>query len=559
MPEPISNTNSIDPLDSSHPIENNDDGYLPPFSYNPRERLTGADVAADTINAGVHKPQYTDSRITGASSTPGEPEQPEKKEEPKKSPKEIWKGRAILASKFFIVYVKVFCLFVGILSVYWATLYRRPGRYRNMKFLVVTEDEAFTSVNGTNVPPFLGNAFVDMVTNNDTVTTLAHWDIVPISEFIQSALARNNTVQEEVMRKIHHQKYWAGVHIMPNSTQLIYESLASSNFSLVSSGEITQLVNVIYESGRHYSALNQYVSKHISQIEGTWLGFYASQDVYQPLVKNYLNDTQRANLLANNNTVSILTSKPIFNIVDMRPALSTAVLGPSELGLIYAQLFSFHQFNFSLEIYAYIRTRLKFKQYIIWKFLASNINCFVLSLVYSLITIAFQIPTNPAFGQSGFLVLWMFMFLFISASGAINENVVTVILAFNKKVLLPPWMIFNIVINISTTFAPFVLMPGVFRYGYGMPMYNAYEALKVVFFDTWKGNLGRNLGILVTWIVVMNVVLVFTVRWANKRTKRIADEAKEKKAEEERKKLEESVKEKAESGGSSTDSNEHKG
>ena len=145
--------------------------------------------------------------------------------------------------------------------------------------------------------------------------------------------------------------------------------------------------------------------------------------------------------------------------------------------------------------------------------------------------IAFQIPTSVAFGKSGFLVLWMFIFLYISATGVINEVVVLIILTFGKQQLIAPWMVFNIVANVSTTFAPFVLTPGFFRFGYALPMYNAYEAVKVVFFDTWKGHLGRNLGVLIIWIVVGNVSLLFVSHWSTQRAKKIALAEKQKKKE----------------------------
>lgn len=81
-------------------------------------------------------------------------------------------------------------------------------------------------------------------------------------------------------------------------------------------------------------------------------------------------------------------------------------------------------------------------------------------------------------------------------------------------------MIFNIVINISPTFAPLVLSPGFYRYGYAMPMFNAYEALRVVFFNTWKGTLGRNYGILAAWIVVTNILLCYILKIVNDRRKK---------------------------------------
>ncbi|KAK6199950.1 putative multidrug/nitrosoguanidine resistance protein [Scheffersomyces amazonensis] len=529
---------NVDPLDSNNGDEDGiyDDSPPPPLDYSIPERMTGAEHAAATINKGhiKHKDPQDQQVPESKQGQDNNKDQDQNKDQMandtnsnSRTSRDKWLARGKIALQFLFNYIKIFCIFTGILSIYWATFYRRQDRYIHFNMLLITQDEEFTNINGTIIPPYLSNAFIDMITQDPQVTELGTWDIIPISNFTIQAQNHNNTVEEEVIRVIHHQKYWAGVYISPNSTELIYNMMISANYSQVL--KVPYLINVIYESGRHYSALSQYVTRNLALIEDSWIVNHTSPKVYEPLINQYLSINQKENLLTNNNTLSILAMKPNFNLMDQRPAPSAAVLGPSELGLIYAQVFSFHQFNFSLEIYAYIRTRLKYKQYIIYRFIAAQINCLVLSLVYALITIAFQVPVNIAFGHSGFMVLWMIMFLFISASGGINENVVSLILAFDKKVLLAPWMIFNIVINISTTFAPFVMMPGFFHYGYGLPMYNTYEALKIVFFNTWKGHLGRNLGVLVIWIILTNILLIFNVRWCDRRAKRLAAEEKKKK------------------------------
>ncbi|KAG5419550.1 hypothetical protein I9W82_003318 [Candida metapsilosis] len=285
----------------------------------------------------------------------------------------------------------------------------------------------------------------------------------------------------------------------------------------MTSGQINQTVTAVYESGRHYSALNQYLIRNLNAIAFNWNRRLSN--VAYPEIIHSLSPTQQQNLLQNT-SIPIFTTFPILNFVDNRSSSNSAILGPSELGLIYALLFSFNQFNFSLEIYRIMRERLKYRSYLFYRVLVSQLNALLLALVYGLMTIALRIPTEAAFGHAGFVVLWMFMFLYMSAVGVINEIVVSIIMAFEQQILMAPWMIFNIVSNISATFAPFVLMPGFYKFGYAMPMYNIYEALKIVFFDTWKGHLGRNLGVLVIWIVVGNVLLLFVSDWAVKRARK---------------------------------------
>ncbi|EGW29883.1 uncharacterized protein SPAPADRAFT_63505 [Spathaspora passalidarum NRRL Y-27907] len=485
---PRSDSSRMDPLESA-PHSHIDDEEVVPVDYDPEERITGAKHAADALNR-----QEEDGGEIRRKSTV------------KLTGKERTKEYIRVFPKFVRVYVNLFCIFLGILSIYWGSLFHRQHRFGNMQMLVVNEDQPFIGLDGNTVPALTGDTMVDLLTKNESAVELGKFEFVNLTKFTELANKHNNTISEEVTRQVHHQKYWAAIHILPNTTQQIYTSFNTANATFTTSS-INSTIQVVYESGRHFSALNQYIFRHLDLIGEMWIRYYVSPFVYQPII-NQLNSTQQEALLQSNATRSIFSTFPTFTFIDNRPPASAAVLGPSELGLIYAQLFSFHQFNFSLEVYSFMRTRLRFKQYILYRIIASQINSLVLALVYSLITIAFQVPINVAFGHSGFLVLWMFMYLFISSSAGINENIVSVIFIYDLKQLIAPWMIFNVVINISTTFAPFILMPGFYHYGYALPMYNTYEALKVVFFNTWKGHLGRNIGILVMWIVVMNIVLV---------------------------------------------------
>lgn len=436
--------------------------------------------------------------------------------------------------QFFFVYLQVFCIFLGFLSMYWGSIYHRDQRYRNVGYLVVNEDSQFQVPNGSGsassstVEPYLGNAMLNMLTNNKTIENLGDFQIVNLTDFTQLAKKHNNTILEEVQRQVHHQKYWGAIYIAPNSTQNIYQGFSTGNASYMQN--VNQSITVVYETGRHFSALSQYLNRNLNLVSEAWIRDYASSQVYQPIL-GQLNSTQREYLLSNNQTIAIFTTLPTFNFIDQRPSPSPAVLGPSEIQLIYCLIISFYSYNFSKDIYAYMRKKIKYRSYLFYKFLISQLHAFVLALVYSLMAIAFQIPTSVAFGKSGFLVLWMFIFLYISATGVINEVVVLIILTFGKQQLIAPWMVFNIVANVSTTFAPFVLTPGFFRFGYALPMYNAYEAVKVVFFDTWKGHLGRNLGVLIIWIVVGNVSLLFVSHWSTQRAKKIALAEKQKKKE----------------------------
>lgn len=440
----------------------------------------------------------------------------------------------------FRVYIQIFAYFLAVCSIYWGTFYKRNERFVNAKMLVVSDDSGFQTANGTSVGPLLANAFDDMVFNNATIARYGGWTRANMTAFHESAQSRNNTALEEVSRLVHHQKYWVGIYIAPNASEAIYQSLASANNSIVTSGQLSTLINLVYETGRHYSGLNQYITKNLNIVDESWMNYYVSPYVYDVIIQQLLTLAQRRALLASNNSISLISSRPTFNLIDNRPPRSSAVLGPSELGLLYAQIFSFHQFNFSREFHELLKDKLRFKHYLVYRVLSSQVNYLVLSLVYALITLAFQIPVNVTFGRSGFLVLWMFVFLYIGACGGMNEVVVTLILKSGKNAFIAPWIIFNMISNMATTFSPIIFAPNFYRYGYAMPMYNGYEALKVVFFNTWKGELGRNIGVLCAWIVVMNILIIYMAIHTNRAAK--AAKAKEKENETENQKESESEK-----------------
>ena len=511
----ISDQTSIDPLQVDGvsvriPLYEKDSTRIPPASPNLSD--TKASISPKSVNNSKELPKIPTNSPSKPSDSSTSPTG-----KPFNVPEEATKKQIIatVMLKLGQSYFKVVLLFLAILSLFWGSIYGRASRFTNLDMLVVSADLEFSS-GSTLMLPLLSNAFGNMLINDTIVANLGGYDFVPIEVFTALAASNNNTVEQEIARQIHHQKYWVAFYIKPNATELIYSSMVSGNSSLISTGAISQLIEVVYESGRHFSALNQYVTKHIFNTQDIWLKKYVTQEVYNPLL-GLLPNSSLTNLLSSNDTISILTTKPTFTLLDKRPPSDAAVLGPSELGLIYALVFSFHQFNFSLEIYAYIRTRLKFRQYLVWRTLASQFNCVVLALVYCLTTLAFQMDINITFGHAGFMVYWALMYLFISASGAINEVVATILLAYDLKAWMAPWMVVNIVLNISTTFAPFELCPGFYKFGYALPMYNAYEALKVVFFDTWKGNLGRNIGILLAWTVLGQTVLFGIYQWQKER------------------------------------------
>jgi hypothetical protein len=57
----------------------------------------------------------------------------------------------------------------------------------------------------------------------------------------------------------------------------------------------------------------------------------------------------------------------------------------------------------------------------------------------------------------------------------------------------------RLIANASGAFAGFELMPGFYKYGYGVPFYHCIQATRTIVFGT-KSHLGLNFGALVAWM-----------------------------------------------------------
>ncbi|ODV95336.1 hypothetical protein PACTADRAFT_50070 [Pachysolen tannophilus NRRL Y-2460] len=423
---------------------------------------------------------------------------------------------------FLRVYVTIFIGFVGILSIYWGSYYARTTRYKNLKFLVVIEDD--TVVGDTQ--PYIGNSLIELL-QTDEAKYYGDWNIYNSTSFQGMAAEHENTIGEEVLRQVHHQLYWGAIHVKANSTYLLFESILNNSTMATTD----TYIDCYYETGRDMSAVSLYILPFLQIISKLFVENSSLTILNNFFADNSGSSTSDAKTLILNGIDALMTKLP-FNFIDNRPASSSVILGPSEMGLVYCLVLSFHQFNFSSKIHAELNKKLKAKSFLVFRLLSSQISFFVLSLVYCLITIAYRVSISEAFGKSGFLVLWAFIFLTMSALGGITENVALFIVARNRA-YIGFWIVFFIVINVSPTFSIIALCPHFYRYGYALPIHSAKEALNVIFFNTYKDCLRRDIGVLVGWIVLSNIALPFSLRACSKHMAKQATKEKKKEADEE--------------------------
>lgn len=407
--------------------------------------------------------------------------------------------RKKLKFQFSKAYLIMLVSLLALFSVYWGSMYRRNDRIKNLRMLVVIEDD--TTIEG--IPPIFGNTILDVL-NTPLGLTRGNWNIYNSSEFAQLAAEYNNTVQQEIERQVHHQNYWSSIYVKANATWNFYNALIEGDGDYnVSDNSILS----IYETGRDFMAMSQYVTPSIQMMERLWLE--QQTNVTQSVLQFVTNTTD---VLSQAGTRQLLTTPINFLYVDRIKFTDPVLLAPSQVGFIYMLIFTFFQFNFLGEYHiAVAKSGVKPLHYVIYRYISSVASFFLLSLGCSLVSLAFQVDFTVAFGKSGFLVFWMVSFLNMWALGSACE-IAALLCIPHYPPLIGLWLMFWVISNVTPTFTPLALSAKFYRYGYAMPIHNAAEATKVILFDTYKGNLGRHIGILVVWVVLLSLAYPFVLK-----------------------------------------------
>lgn len=395
-----------------------------------------------------------------------------------------------------MIYLMIGTLVLGIFSIYWGAAYQRDSRIKNLRMLVVIED--VETVDG--VSPVMGDTMASLLATPEA-QYYGDWQVQNLTEFRAQAASHGHSVSAEIEREVHRQNYWASLHVQAN---------ASVNWvNAVMDGDVLYNVSAntvvaYYETGRDQAGMLGYVEPSLKTIEEYFLD--AQSNITALLLAAY----NTLEIFQSMDSVRVVLAPLAFVMDDARPFTDPVLTAPSQVGLIYIVIITLFTFNFFTMLYQELgRSGMKHTHFVVYRILLSVVSYFVISFFFSLVTLAFQVDFGKAFGRGGWPVYWMTNFLTMWAVGAMNETMAMLFIA-----VFPPlvgfWMLFWVIINISATFAPIALCARFYRFTYAMPVHASYEITKVIFYDTYRGAMGRNYGILIAWSVLATVGMVFS-------------------------------------------------
>ncbi|RDL39954.1 Uncharacterized protein BP5553_04294 [Venustampulla echinocandica] len=393
---------------------------------------------------------------------------------------------------------------LAVISLYWAMLFRAEDKLSSLVVYIVDFDSLVAPY--ININPIVGPSIVATAKSLIAPTGALGWRSLPASQF--------NFDPTAIRQAVYDDKAWAAVIINANATAILEDAVASGNVSYDPMGS----AQIIYVGARDRNVASNYLQPHLQNLQATATSTFSQTWTRQVLSRASSNSTILNNIQTAPQTMWPAIGFSTFNLRPFSPRVATPALS---IGLLYLIIISFMAPNFyipkQMRFIGPGHRRLYFYQLVIFRWLSTVAGYLFLSLSYSLISLAFQIPfstpsapdTVPsnsatAYHYGSFPVYWMLNFVGMTAFGLACENVVMVV----GQPWTDLWLIFWLVTNAATSFYSITLAPGFFRWAYAWPLYNIVQATRTILFDL-HSKIGLNFGVLFAWVAVDTALFPF--------------------------------------------------
>ena len=347
-------------------------------------------------------------------------------------------------------------------------------------------------------------------------------DKMPHLGYISLPPAQYNHDPMRVRDAIYEQAAYAAIIVNSNATQMLRQAVEQGNSSYDPLGAMQMVYVTARDEDSYYNYILPQLTMLQTQITSSFGGMWT---------KMVLSNTSipRTNLEAAPQALSPAIG---FSTFDLRPFVPPVTTPAVTIGLIYLIIIAFFSFGFFMPIHMKFmqpgHPALNFNQLIIWRWLSTLIAYFLMSLAYSLVSLAFQIHFSKqsaphtvvaddanAYGKGSFPVYWMINFVGMASLGLPCENMAMIV----GQPWTALWLIFWVISNVATSFYSLDTSPGFFRWGYAWPLHNIVEASRTVVFDV-HSKIGLNFGVLFVWIAISTVLFPFCcyfMRWKTMR------------------------------------------
>ncbi|KAJ7138228.1 hypothetical protein C8R44DRAFT_341919 [Mycena epipterygia] len=359
----------------------------------------------------------------------------------------------------------------AVFSIYWGSVWSTP--HHTLPGWIVDFD-------GGAVGQAVSGALAGATPGTNGIA----WQVVSPSQFPDGIAQLENAIVQE--------KAWYAVAINAGASANLTAAVSTVDSSYNSSMAITFIGS---------EARNENIYRIHSRIATGQLEAITHQFALQFIV----NISSSANVATLLSTAPQLVARPIYYTTDnLRPFDVAVASAVTFVGLIYLLILSFFivmvsagareasGLERSLSLGSLVRVRIT----------TSFAAYFFISLFYTLLSRAFQLPFDRRFGSAGLVIFWMLNWVGMLACGLALEAMITLLTTRFIGFFLIIW----IISNVSVSVFPLQVLPHLYRYGYAFPFYNISRAVRSIIFRT-KNDVGMNFGVLIAWVALSCITL----------------------------------------------------
>lgn len=385
------------------------------------------------------------------------------------------KGHLAVAKLSFFNILTLALAIMGILPLFWGSMYKRSERAHNLKMAVINWDQ-----------DVVGNAFVDLINERSHDPRLVTMTPVDSSKY---------TSLEQIEELVVQYKYWGAFVVFENATSTLRDALESGDLEDgPASTYWYKTLHYFNAGGRQESVHSTYCQPQVDALE------FLFQEKKVPLIiQNLTSDFSAEKLSSVLKTNPRLITSPLeFQNNDVRPFSGGVASAIDNVGLIYLVIISFYQVMMWGFIHNILGEHMILWQFYLYRTVINLISIFFISFFFSLVSLAFGQDFTLRYGKAGFVVYWMINFLSMAALGGATDNIMAF---FAKKfpATLAIWLLFWVIFNSAPGMFPLEMSPGVYQFGHALPVFNAVEAIRAILFNV-HSEIGLNVGVLIGWI-----------------------------------------------------------
>ncbi|KAF9510509.1 hypothetical protein BS47DRAFT_1319660 [Hydnum rufescens UP504] len=332
---------------------------------------------------------------------------------------------------------------------------------------------------------------------NARTNTKIGWIIDDHAKSFSDGQVRNLVIDETA---------WAVVIVHSGATAALITARENGDPSYNTSAAIT----FYYNQARNENGANNYVVPYTQALLNTALANFSSQYTAQYFSQQAGNVTAMQGVAGAPQTISDVFS---YSSLNLRPYTSTTAQALTLVGDIYLNIFAYVLTMAGLLGRMTMKPFASFRQGVFYRILVPVLMYIPLALSYAMISLNTKVPFGSRYTYAGgFFLFFFYVWLTICALGLAIESAVTVL----PPPFMPFFLLTVILCNISVASLPIQLQPWIYRYGFGLPVYNLGQATRTIIFNT-ESHLGANVGVLLAWITVLLVILPSFMWWSQRR------------------------------------------